>query len=60
MTPRTASSLLPLLALALAALLPRLALATPSLDACTGVLHLDPATDSVTVAAPGVWCWKAT
>jgi hypothetical protein len=53
-----------LFALAVGALLPRIALATQSVDGCTGVLHLDPATDSVTVAAPGLWCldgdWLAT
>jgi hypothetical protein len=48
------------LALALGAagaLLPRIALATPSLDACTGILHRDAGTTrELTVSAPGIWC----
>ena len=40
-----------------ALLLPRIALATPSLDACTGVLHRDAGTATeLTVSAPGIWC----
>jgi hypothetical protein len=48
------------LALALGAIgaaLPRVALATPGLDACTGVLHREAGTaTTITVAAPGTWC----
>jgi hypothetical protein len=37
--------------------LPRVASATPSLDGCTGVLRLDPAsTERIMVDTPGVWC----
>jgi hypothetical protein len=57
MNLRTASSLLLLSALTLGALLPRVALATPSLDACTGVLHREAGTTTtITVDAPGTWC----
>ena len=57
MNPRTASTLLLSLAVAIGALLPRLALATPSLDACTGVLHRTAGTtDTISVNAPGTWC----
>jgi hypothetical protein len=44
-------------ALALGAGLPRVALATPSLDACTGVLQREAGTTTaIAVAAPGTWC----
>lgn len=39
------------------ALLPRIALATPGLDGCTGILHLEPgATQQIVVTTSGVWC----
>jgi hypothetical protein len=44
-------------ALAFGALLPRVAQATPGLDACTGVLHRDAGTTTpITVTEPGTWC----
>ena len=46
-------------ALVVASLLPRVALATPSLDACTGVLAWDPGKTSIDVLAPGTWCLDA-
>ncbi|MGH8028810.1 MAG: right-handed parallel beta-helix repeat-containing protein [Arenimonas sp.] len=57
---RARVALTPLLATLLlfaSAALPRIALATPSLDGCTGVLHLhEPASEGVVVDTPGVWC----
>jgi hypothetical protein len=42
---------------AIGAVLPRVAFATPSLDACTGVLHRQAGTaTTITVDAPGTWC----
>ncbi len=45
-------------AFVVASLLPRIALATPSVDGCTGMLQLDPGAEwtGVTIDAPGVWC----
>jgi hypothetical protein len=44
----------------LGAVLPRVALATPSLDACTGVLHHVPgSTATIMVETPGTWCLDA-
>jgi hypothetical protein len=38
-------------------LLPRVAQATPSVDACTGVLHREAGTaDPIAIEAPGTWC----
>jgi nitrous oxidase accessory protein NosD len=52
-----ASSAALVVALALVALLPRVAQATPGLDACTGVLRPDLAPDNqLVVATPGTWC----
>ena len=46
-----------LAALLLGALLPRVAHATPSLDACTGVLQREAGTaTAITVDVPGTWC----
>jgi hypothetical protein len=42
---------------AIGAALPRVALATPGLDACTGVLHRQAGTaTAITISAPGTWC----
>jgi hypothetical protein len=43
-------------ALALGGLTPRVALATPSLDGCTGILEPAPGDEPIVVATPGVWC----
>jgi hypothetical protein len=57
MTRGFASTIVILVALVLGAVLPRVAFATPSLDACTGVLHRTAGTaTTITVAAPGIWC----
>ncbi|MGH8028809.1 MAG: right-handed parallel beta-helix repeat-containing protein [Arenimonas sp.] len=46
-----------LLLAASAALFPRVALATPSLDGCTGVLHAGSNPQAMATAdAPGIWC----
>jgi hypothetical protein len=50
------STLLVIVALGLGALLPRVALATPGKDACTGILQQDPVTQGATITAPGTWC----
>jgi Right handed beta helix region len=42
---------------AVGAVLPRAAMATPSLDACTGVLHREAgATTATAIESPGTWC----
>jgi hypothetical protein len=57
MTLRIASATVVFLALAVGALLPRVAQATPGLDACTGVLHREAGTPTaIIVDAPGTWC----
>jgi hypothetical protein len=58
MTRRASASTAVLFAaIALGALLPRVASATPGLDACTGVLQRTPGTTTeLTVSQPGTWC----
>jgi hypothetical protein len=54
-----ASAAVLLAALVFGALLPRVALATPSLDGCNGVLEWNPGLPSMEVYASGVWCLDA-
>ena len=55
--PAHVSGVVLLAALLLGALLPRVASATPSLDACTGVLQREAGTPTaITITAPGTWC----